>query len=143
MIMSNKSKGTAFEKEFAQIFADRGFWVHCLRDNVNGQPFDLIAVRNDTAYAFDCKECQGSVFRLSRIEENQDNAMVLWAETGNRFSFFVLRFGEKIYLVPHRMLLILKENGTKQLKETDAAKYGQELNLWLKHRQMLEGKVER
>lgn len=139
--MSNKSRGTAFEKEIAQIFAEKGFWVHCLRDNVNGQPFDLIAVRNDTAYAFDCKECQGSVFRLSRLEENQDNAMTLWAETGNRFSFLIIRFGERAYLMPHRMLVILKKNGTKQLKETDVAKYGQELFQWMKRRQMLEGKA--
>ena len=123
--MSNKSKGTAFEKEFAQIFAERGFWVHCLRDNANGQPFDLIAVRNNTAFAFDCKECQGSVFRLSRVEENQDNAMTLWTETGNRFSFFAIRLNGKIYLIPYRMLMILKGNGVKQLKETEAAKYGE------------------
>lgn len=141
--MSNKSRGTAFEKEFAQIFADKGFWVHCLRDNSNGQPFDLIAVRNNTAYAFDCKECQGNVFRMSRIEENQDNAMVLWSETGNQFSFFAIRFKDRIYLVPHRMLVILKEQGTKQLKEMDAAKYGQELFQWLKRRQVIEGKRER
>lgn len=138
--MSNKSKGTAFEKEIARIFAEKGFWVHCLKDNANGQPFDLIAVRNDTAYAFDCKECQGSVFRLSRIEENQDNAMILWTETGNRFSFFAIRLNGKIYLIPHRMLMILKGNGVKQLKETKAAKYGQELYRWLDRRSVLDGK---
>ena len=136
--MSNKSKGTAFEKEFAQIFAERGFWVHCLRDNANGQPFDLIAVRNNTAFAFDCKECQGSVFRLSRVEENQDNAMTLWTETGNRFSFFAIRLNGKIYLIPYRMLMILK-----QLKETEAAKYGQELYRWLDRRSVLDGKDAR
>lgn len=140
MIMSNKSIGTAFEKEFAQIFADRGFWVHCLRDNANGQPFDLIAARNNTAYAFDCKECQGSAFRLSRVEENQDHAMALWAETGNQFSFFAIRFGDRIYLIPHRMLMILKGNGVKQLKETEVAKYGQELYRWLDRRSVLDGK---
>lgn len=138
--MSNKSKGTAFEKEIARIFAEKGFWVHCLKDNANGQPFDLIAVRNDTAYAFDCKECQGSVFRLSRIEENQDNAMILWTETGNRFSFFAIRLNGKIYLIPHRMLMILKGNGVKQLKETEAAKYGKELYRWLDRRSVLDGK---
>ena len=143
MIMSNKSKGTAFEKEFAQIFADRGFWVHCLRDNANGQPFDLIAVRNNTAYAFDCKECQSSMFRLSRVEENQENAMTLWTETGNWFSFFAIRFSGKIYLIPHRMLMILKGNGVKQLKETEAAKYGQELYRWLDRRSVLDGKNAR
>lgn len=143
MIVSNKSTGTAFEREFAEILAERGFWAHCLRDNVNGQPFDLIAVRNNNAYAFDCKECQGSVFRLSRMEENQCNAMALWAETGNQFSFFVIRFKDRIYLVQHRVMDILKGKGTKQLKETETARYGQELSQWLKQKDMLYGRTVR
>lgn len=143
MQMSNKSRGTAFEREFAEIFAGRGFWVHCLRDNTNGQPFDLIAVRDNRAYAFDCKECQDNVFRLSRMEENQDNAMALWAETGNQFSFFAIRFNDNVYLVPYRMIKTLKVDGTKQLKETDAAKYGRELSQWLKWRDTLDERVAR
>lgn len=35
--MSNKSNGTAFEKEFARMLAGHDFWVHCIRDNANGQ----------------------------------------------------------------------------------------------------------
>lgn len=141
--MSNKSMGTAFEREFAEILADRGFWAHCLRDNINGQPFDLIAVRDNNAYAFDCKECRGGVFRLSRMEENQDNAMTLWAETGNQFSFFAMRFNDNVYLVPYRMIKTLNVNGTKQLKETDAAKYGRELSQWLKWRDTLDERKAR
>lgn len=140
--MSNKSMGTAFEREFAGILAERGFWAHCLRDNVNGQPFDLIAVRNSTAYAFDCKECQSNVFQLKRIEENQHNAISLWAEMENRFSYFALRFRDRIYLVPYKVLRTLKENGTKQLKEKDAARYGQELSQWLNRRGTLEGSTK-
>ena len=137
--MSNKSMGTAFEREFAETLANRGFWVHRLRDNSNGQPFDLIAVRSNTAYAFDCKECQGNIFQLKRMEENQRNAMSLWAEMGNQFSFFAVRFRDRVYLMPHRVLAILRENGTKQLKEAEAAKYGQELSRWLNWRGTIEG----
>ena len=56
--MSNKSNGTAFEREFAQMLSEHGFWAHCLKDNQNGQPFDVIAARNGITYVFDCKDCQ-------------------------------------------------------------------------------------
>lgn len=141
--MSNKSEGTKFEKEFAQALSDKGFWVHCLKDNQNGQPFDVIAARKGSTYVFDCKDCQGDAFSLSRIEENQHNAMTLWSETGNHPGLFVIRFGDRIYLLPHRMLILLKENGTKQLRIADAARYGRELNSWLEGRDKADGKVSR
>ena len=78
--MSNKSNGTAFEREFAQMLSERGFWVHLLKDNSNGQPFDVIGAMHDTPYAFDCKDCTGKNFELRRMEENQRNAMQLWLD---------------------------------------------------------------
>ena len=47
--MSNKSNGTAFEREFAEMLSERGFWVHLLKNNSNGQPFDVIATKNNQA----------------------------------------------------------------------------------------------
>ena len=129
--MSNKSEGTKFEKEFAQMMSDNGFWVHCMKDNANGQPFDVIASRNGITYVFDCKDCQGKYFQLSRIEENQHNAMALWSQTGNRPGLFALRFAGRVYLVPHRMLRVLGENGTKNLTEIEANKYGKEFQKWV------------
>ena len=90
--MSNKSMGTAFEREFAELLAEKGFWVHRLQDNQNGQPFDIIAVKNGRAYAFDCKDCAGRSFPLSRIEENQRLAMERWEECGNGTGYFAVHF---------------------------------------------------
>lgn len=89
--MSNKSSGTAFECDFAARLSGYGFWVHRLQDNRNGQPFDVIAARNGKTYAIDCKECVDGIFRLSRMEENQLNAMRLWEETGNAEGLFAIR----------------------------------------------------
>lgn len=89
--MSNKSSGTAFECDFAMRLSGYGFWVHRLQDNHNGQPFDLIAARNGKSYAIDCKDCTDGIFRLSRMEENQLNAMRLWEETGNAEGLFAIR----------------------------------------------------
>lgn len=132
--MSNKKAGTKFEREFAQMLSENGFWSHCMRDNQNGQPFDVIAGKNGITYVFDCKDCQSGVFSLNRIEENQDNAMALWAETGNRPGLFAIRFKSEIYLVSHQMLILLKKWGRKQLRLNDAVKYGQSLDCWLEGR---------
>lgn len=136
--MSNKSNGTAFEKEFAWLLSKHGFWVHCLQDNANGQPFDVIAARNGLTYVFDCKDCQGNVFRLNRIEENQDNAMRLWSETGNHPGLFAVRFGERIYLIPHKVLLILRERGTASLSEQAVLKMGETFSRWIENRKKVE-----
>ena len=127
--MSNKSNGTAFEKEFACLLSEEGFWAHCLQDNVNGQPFDVIAARSGITYVFDSKDCQGHIFRLSRIEENQDNAMRLWRETGNHPGLFVIRFEERIYLIPHKVLLLLRDQGTTSMSEREVLKKGTTLSL--------------
>lgn len=139
--MSNKSMGTEFEKEFAQMLAEKGFWAHCMKDNQNGQPFDVIAARNGATYVFDCKECQGESFRLSRIEENQHNAMSLWSSTGNRQGLFAIRIQGEVILVPHRMLAILKENGTKQAGYGDLLRYGRIFGQWIEHQDRLDKQV--
>lgn len=90
--MSNKSNGTAFEKEFARMLAGHDFWVHCIRDNANGQPFDVIAARDGVTYVFDCKDCSQERFPFSHIEENQKTAMRLWWECGNTEPMFAIRF---------------------------------------------------
>lgn len=129
--MSNKSAGTEFEKEFAELLARHGFWAHCLKENTNGQPFDVIAARDGITYVFDCKECESGRFPLSRIEENQNNAMLLWQETGNQPGMFAVRFFGQIYLIPHRMLMNLKRNGTKSIAEQHAIQYGKTLEQWI------------
>ena len=90
--MSNKSMGNTFEKEFCQVLSGYGFWAHCLKDNHNGQPFDVIVARNRKTFVFDCKECTSERFPLSRIEENQKTAMALWWECGNTEPLFAIRF---------------------------------------------------
>lgn len=128
--MSNKSNGTAFERTFAELLSEEGFWTHCLKGNVNGQPFDVIAAKNGRTYVFDCKDCQTDRFVLSRIEENQRNAMNLWAETGNYQGMFAVKFSGRIYLIPHRMLEILEKNGAKSISEIEARRYGRTFEQW-------------
>ena len=137
--MSNKSAGTAFEQEFAKKLAGYGFWVHRMQDNQNGQPFDLIAAKNKRTYVFDCKDCQSGEFRLSRIEENQEQAMKLWSDTGNWEGMFVLQFSGRIYLMPYHMLIALKKSGTKSIAEMDVIRYGKHLEAWVDLQRRIDG----
>lgn len=139
--MSNKSNGTAFEKEFAQMLSDNGFWAHCLSDNRNGQPFDVIGARNGATYVFDCKDCQGDSFQLNRIEENQHNAMTLWGMTGNRQGLFAVRIHGMVILIPHRMLTIMKENGSKQIDCSELLRCGRTFRQWMEHQNKLDKQV--
>lgn len=107
--MSNKSLGSAFERELAQILAHRGWWVHLLQGNANGQPADLIAIKDGTAMLIDAKVCSSDSFRLSRMEENQRLAMDLWCSKRCGLTYFALKFvlHDEIYLVSYHWLASL------------------------------------
>lgn len=115
--MSNKSNGTAFEREFAELLSAEGFWAHCLKDNANGQPFDVIAAKNGRAYVFDCKKCQYDDFSLYRIEENQLYSMNLWQECGNEEGMFVISFPGEIRILKRSLAEQLIERGYRRLKD--------------------------
>ena len=100
--MTNKKLGNDFEQEVCEILSKHGFWTHNMAMNKSGQPADIIAVKNKTAYLIDAKVCSSRGFALSRMEENQDLAMELWKECGNGQGWFALKVptGE-IYMIPH------------------------------------------
>lgn len=115
--MSNKSRGTAFEREFARMLAGHDFWVHCISDNANGQPFDVIAARDGVSYVFDCKDCSHERFPLSRIEENQKTAMELWWGCGNTEPLFAIRFPLRgVRLVSFSVLMEMERVGCRSLQ---------------------------
>ena len=143
--MSNKAAGTKFEREFAGVLAKNWFWVHLFQDNKNGQPCDVIAARDGSTYLFDCKDCQGDKFSLSRVEENQYNAMRLFQLTGNMRGMFAIRFPETgIYLVDFGVLKKLKDDRVAQIDPVSIHKYGRSLQSWLDDLDVFReiGKVE-
>ena len=100
--MSTKKLGNDFEQELCEKLSGYGFWVHLLNANKAGQPADIIAVKNKTAFLIDAKVCSSRGFALSRMEENQDLAMELWTECGNGQGWFALKVPtNEIYMIPH------------------------------------------
>ena len=103
--MNNKQIGTSFEKEFCELLAARGFWVHFMSPSASGaQPCDIIACKNSMAFLFDCKTCESGVFRLSRLENNQCLAFERFIKTGNITAYLAIKHNKKIYIVPYEIL---------------------------------------
>lgn len=129
---NNKYLGNKFEKELSEILYDAGYWVHLLNQNKNGQPADIIAVKNGKAYLIDAKECTWEIFQFRRMEYNQELSMGLWIECGNTTPYFALKARNEIYMVSYEFIKELAEQGKKQLNLEDMNKYGVRLATWLR-----------
>lgn len=113
--MNNKRLGTAFEREFCELLAKQGFWVHFITPAANGgQPFDVIAVKAGCANAYDCKTSVKNVFSLKRLEENQKMAFEKWIRCGNAEPQIAVKYQGHIYLIGY---ITLKERGLVNLDE--------------------------
>ena len=113
--MNNKQAGNEFEREFCEILASDGFWSHFMGGNRNGQPADIIAVRNKKAYLIDAKDCKNDRFVLSRIEDNQHMAMRKWELCGNDQGLFALNTSKGIYMLTYGMVQVLEMADIKSL----------------------------
>ena len=131
MKVINKKLGNDFEQELCQILADAGYWTHNFANRKNGQPADIIAVKNGKAYLIDAKECTREIFPLKRMEYNQELSMGLWIECGNIDPYFALKARNEIYMVDYTTVMDLIRNGKKQLNLEDMNKYGTRLATWL------------
>lgn len=128
---SNKQAGNAFERSFCEMLFSKGFWVHNFAQNRDGQPADVIAVRNGIAYLIDCKVCSGDSFRLGRIEDNQNLAMELWRSVGNERAWFAVLIEGNIYMIPHTTLMVLSRVKSS-LHKTELDSWGVKLEDWVR-----------
>ena len=103
--MNNKKLGTDFEREMVDILSKNGYWVHFISpDNRGAQPFDIIAVRDGIAIAADCKTCEDHIFRLDRLEWNQQTAFQRWIRCGNGMPVLFVKHNKQIYMVDYGRL---------------------------------------
>lgn len=123
--MNNKKRGNDFEQEFCNMLSMRGFWAHNMANRKNGQPADVIAVKDGKAYLIDCKVCSGNKFDFKRVEENQVYAMERWSARGNGSGWFALKFGDNIYMMAYDHINELETQGRKSitLKDIDLTVY--------------------
>ena len=99
------------ERRVAETLAANGYWVHRIQDNYNGQPFDMIAIKENKAYCIECKHCVGSVFKFSRIEFNQRNAFYK-LQRCKTDGYIAIQFNNnnEFYLIDYNYLKVLEEH---------------------------------
>lgn len=132
MAKSNRAAGNAFEQELSELLYAYGFWVHRLTQDSAGQPADVIAVKNKTAYLIDCKDCSAKGFDLRRVEENQITAMSLWNECGNGQGWFAIKVPTgDIYMLPLYVVMAYK-NRQSSLSYAEIHVLGKSFEVWVK-----------
>ena len=101
VLKSNKKLGNDFEKEFAKILADEGWWVTLLtpKTHIGSQPADLIAVKDNRAILVDCKTCNSYLFPLSRIEQNHIKTNKKYFKCRNTEYYIAIKYKEDIYVI--------------------------------------------
>ena len=130
--MINKKLGNKFEKELSEILYNAGYWVHLLNQNKNGQPADIIAVKNKKAYLIDAKVCSLEKFVFKRVEENQHLSMQMFIDCGNTTPYFALKARNEIYMLSYKTIRDLISQGKKQLNFEEINKYSTRLSTWLR-----------
>lgn len=130
MSNSNKKIGNNFEREFCEILSEHGFWVHNFAQNQDGQPADVIAVRDGGSFLIDCKVCITGRFQLNRIEENQQSAMQHWVDTGNEEAWFALKIENDIVMMRYSDLMLLK-TVQSSLNKSEILKHGVMFEKWV------------
>lgn len=113
-MVSNKKLGNDFEQEFCKRLSKAGYWVHNFANKKNGQPADVIAVKDGTALLLDCKVCSNGIFDISRIELNQHLAMRKWERCGNGTAWLALKVEDEIYILPYSALEKQKKTISKR-----------------------------
>lgn len=116
--MNNKKIGTRWEKEFCNLLASKGYWVHFITPNIAGQqPFDIIAVKDNEPIAIDCKTSAKPIFNISRLQDNQVNAFELWLACGNESCGLAIKYNNKVYYVPYTVLRLHEKIDLRDWKE--------------------------
>lgn len=127
---TNRTVGNKFEQEFCEFLCRKGFWTHRMGQKAEGQPADVIAVRNRNAYLIDCKVCSRNKFPMERVEENQHFSMEFWSRCGNGEGWFALKVENEVYMIPHVTMIELSYKKAT-LNLNDIQQYGVLLGRWL------------
>ena len=110
--------GREFEKRMEHKLSEHGYWVHRMAEsNTGSQPFDIIALKGHSVYAFDCKviSTKRPYFPFSRIEENQRRSFEKLYDCyrGMLLCGFLIYFEDDVYLLDYDIAKKWMEAGKK------------------------------
>lgn len=118
---TRKALGNATEKKVLEWLKANGFWAHLMLQGANGQPCDIIAVKNGQATLIDAKHCKSRRFALSRIEANQATSFDYAKKFGMACAFVCEHKGE-LYAIRWEDVLRQYALPSIELREEDKLK---------------------
>lgn len=113
--------GNGSEEYVAQWLKSKKYWAYILPKKVGGQPFDIIACKENIVWMVDVKHIEDKAsFPFSRIEPNQRTSMRYARELANITNLgFVIKTNRdnlSLYFLSFDNLLELEKNGAKSVK---------------------------
>lgn len=124
--MSKKQNelGKLTEKDIiAQYFKSKKYWAFVIPKTINGQPFDIIAIRHNDIWLVDAKhlEEKKASFSFDRIEANQITSMMYaekYANVDGHLGFIIYweREPNKLFYLNYDNYIDLSQKGLKSVK---------------------------
>ena len=120
--------GDVSEKEIAtDCFRKNGYWAYITAKKINGQPVDIIAMKNNINWLVDAKHLDESKksFPFYRIEPNQIDTLNFAKKKGLKNLGFVICQGSvenndyKTFFLPFDKLIELMQNNANSVKLCD------------------------
>lgn len=124
--------GASTEKRLLEMLRKRGFWALFIPSAMGGQPFDIVAAKDNLIYVLEVKNVKkGKRFPLSRVEDNQWTSMEYvykFAHCKNIGIAIYWNADEYVSVMPYRKLLAISKNGDKSFGLSDCVDFDE----WLK-----------
>lgn len=96
--MNNKTIGNIGEQATMDELRRMGWWCHRFAQSVQGQPCDIIAVKDGEIWLLDAKHITKPSFSMERIEPNQATAFFYAGQFGIKCGL-ALVFAGKVWLL--------------------------------------------
>ena len=109
---NNRSLGGSVERMALAELSKMGWWCHLMAQGAQGQPCDIVALKDGRGMLLDAKRCQGARFPLSRVEPNQRACFLLAESKGNK------ELGLIVWFEPLRQFRLIS---WQAIKEANAA----------------------
>lgn len=88
----NKQIGNDYESKLIELLAKNGWWCHLFAYKPEGQPCDVIALKDNQYMLIDVKHCSAKRFPFKDIQTNQKNCFKLATQKGNTNNGFAIYF---------------------------------------------------
>lgn len=124
---SNKKIGNNSEEIVAVALQKQNYWVLRIPPNSNGQPADIIAIRNGVPYLLEIKHVEGKSFKLSRIEPNQIHALNYFELFGGKSWVIFVLDDNSMYMLSWKSVEMMILNNWRKIEREYIKEIGNEI----------------